>query len=260
MGIGCGILIYLAIAATAFWAFWIVVRWLFFRPSVVPGDTNLITACTKCDYSLDGLGASPTCPECNTYYPTIYTTHARTEWTLRRDLVWHWVVAALWCIGLWYFFAYVFPPALTGLVSLFKGWPVAQRVDQLMQSRVYPWETGYLTLTLSMAWIASCALSHRCHIRELCLAFAICGGAALSISLVAAASNPEWVNDWTGYFWSRGGSPAAATFGTVSGITLVACMLIDTAAHENKTSAPLPDAISSTSATPNVITLDSEAS
>ncbi len=260
MGLACGLIFYLAIAATALWAVWIVIRWLFFRDVVVAGDAKLITECTTCTYSLEGLGTSPTCPECNTHHDTIYTRQAHTEWKFRSDLVRHWAVAALCCMGLWLFFAVVFPPALTSLVYLSKGVPVTERTNLLMQSRVYPWQAGEMAFTLSLTWIAACALSHRCSLRTLCLAFAISGAAALIISLLAAAFSPPWVEDWSGYFWSRGGFPAAATFGTVGGITLVACMLIDVAAHENTTTVSLLEATSPAPLATPTLTSDSAAS
>lgn len=260
MGIGCGLLLYLAIAGAFLWALWLFIRWLFFRPVVVAGDAKLVTECTTCKYSLEGLGTSPTCPECSTKHATIYTTHLHTEWRLRYDLFWHWVVAALLCVGLWWLVAYAFPPVMTAVVYWFKGWPAAQRVEQLMASHRYPWYPTEFAFVMALAWFAAAALSLRCRLRTLAISIAVGAAATILVTVCAAFVSKNWQGDWYSYFWDLGPNPAAATVGTLSVITIVACMLIDAAAYANRKPISNSDAAISVSATPNVITSDSEAS
>ncbi len=250
----------LAAGGVAAWVLLIGFRWLFCRAVVVAGDAKLLTECSKCKYSLEGLGTSPTCPECNTHHSTIYTTHSRTEWRLRHELAWHWAVAALWCIGSWWFFAYAFPPIMTSVVYWSKGWSAAQRIQQFMDSRLYPWQSVDLAASMAMMWVAGCALSLRSRKRRLSVAYAICGVAALTVSSLDALSSTAWVDDWYRYFWDLNANPAAATIWILSIGTLVICMLIDGIAYVNRPPTSFPDAALSVSATSKVSTSDAAAS
>lgn len=258
---GCIALIaFLAIAGTGVWLLLVALRWLFCRAVVVAGDAKLISECTKCKYSLAGLGTTPTCPECNTHHSTIYTTHSRTEWKVRHELFWHWVVAGALCLVVWAFFSFVFPLVITAMVYWSKGWPAGQRIEQLMDSARYPWLPAELAFSLCLAWLAVCALSLRCCLRTICIAFAVGTGIAMLISVVTAILGKNWTGDWFAYYWELNTNPAALTFNIMSIVTLVLCMLIDATAHANRAPTSLPDAAAPAIGTSNSLTSDSAAS
>lgn len=255
-----GLFVFLVILAVVVITAMIAFRWLFCRAVIVAGDAKLITECTKCKYSLEGLGTSPTCPECNNHHPTIFTTNSRTEWKVRHDLLWHWVVAGLLCFALWALFSYIFPPVMTAAVYWSKGWPAAQRIEQLMDSARYPWLHTELAFSACLAWLAASALSLRCRLSTLCTAFAVGAVIAMLISVVTATLSKNWNGDWYGFFWELGTNPAALTFNIMSIATLVVCMLIDATAHASKAPASLPNAAAPTTGTSISLTADSAAS
>jgi hypothetical protein len=237
----CGVfIVVLAIGVVGAWIVLTACRWLFGRAVVVAGDAKLITECTTCKYSLAGLGTAPTCPECNTHHPTIYTTHSRTERRVRHELFWHWVVSAVLCLAFWGFMSYVFPPVTTAVMYWSKGWSAAPRIEQLMASHVYPWYPPELAFVMFLAWLASCALSLRCKVRTLCIAHAIGSGITFLVCFIAAFKSRNWVDDWYTYFWDSSANAVTATIGTISVVTLVACMLIDLAGHANRAAQSEP--------------------
>lgn len=260
MGACGGLIAFFAVLTVAAWILMVFLRWLFCRAVVVAGDAKLISECTKCRYSLAGLGTSPTCPECNTNHPSIYTTQQRTEWHIRTELLKHWFVAALLCLAIWGFFAYAFPLIATAIVYWSKSWSAAGRIQQLLESHRYPWLPSDLAFTIVLGWFAACALSLRCRIRTLCIVLMSVAAVTTLASVIDALVSKNWQGDWFSYFWQADANLATATIGTLSVLTLVCCALIDAMTFANRSPTQLPLATDTNAPTSPVLTSDSAAS
>lgn len=204
-----------------------MIRWLFLRVQVIPGEAKLLTECVKCHYSLAGLGTSPSCPECGTPHASIYTTKSRKEWLMRYDLFWHWVWSALLCLAIWWLIAYAFPPILTAAVYLSHGWDAAPRVTALMNSVRYPWNSEILAMSLLSTWLACAALARRWGIRSICIAAFTLLVSVLIPSTIDGFSGHYWNGDWYTFFWDQTTEVIPGRIFTVSLITFVVCAGID---------------------------------
>lgn len=181
-----------------------VLRLIYCYRLIVAGDAKLIVKCTTCEYSLAGLGNSPTCPECNTHHPTIYTHEPRTVWQFRKYLVPTYLGMAATLLACWASISILFPPALSALIYWSRGWEASGRVRQVWVT-VYDWGGPSLIGAIIFTWLAGCVAALFLKPRHMLIPLAAIIAIGLSVTIYEVLQPTSWTGDWFAYFWLNTG-------------------------------------------------------
>ncbi len=194
----------LIVAIAAVFAILRVLRLIYCYRVVVAGDAKLLVTCTKCGYSLAGLGDTPTCPECNTYHPTIYTNEPRTVWRFRKYLIPTYLGMAATLLTCWACISILVPPTLSALIYWSRGWEASGRVRQVWVT-VYDWGGPSLIGAIIFTWLAGCVAALFLKPRHMLIPLAAIIAIGLSVTIYEVLQPTSWTGDWFNYFWRNKG-------------------------------------------------------
>lgn len=198
------LLLFVIVAVASAYGLFALLRLIFCYRRVVAGEAKLLTHCTKCQYALVGLGTSPTCPECNTHHPTIYTFEPRTVWMFRTHMLPNYLGMAAVVLVCWVCISILFPPAATALVYWNKGWECSGRVSQSW-AIINGWGGPTLIASMVLTWLAGCVAAIFLRWRPLLALLAIVMLVGLSGTLIDLTKSSAWTGDWFNYFWLNRG-------------------------------------------------------